>query len=147
MRSDYLTVNGRQYIPHTFAMAIGTKDLRSQAGQLRLPSQEGTYSVRLSVDGRDPGSGLLPHAQVRPRRPRRRALRRRAAPRPRASPNKKEGPDGSGPSRSGAGLGCYFAAAFFLFTARARRDLLRAAALAGMYLRRAALSISDSAAL
>jgi hypothetical protein len=55
LRSDYLSVNGREYIPHTFAMAIGTRDLRSQAGQLRLPSQEGTYSVRFSVDGRDLG--------------------------------------------------------------------------------------------
>lgn len=54
-REDYLTVNGRDYIPHTFAMAIGTRDLRSQAGQTRLPSLEGTYSVRLSVDGRDLG--------------------------------------------------------------------------------------------
>jgi hypothetical protein len=55
LRSDYLTVNGREYIPHTFAMAIGTRDLRGQAGQLRLPTQEGTYSVRLTVDGRDLG--------------------------------------------------------------------------------------------
>jgi hypothetical protein len=55
LRSDYLSVNGRDYIPHTFAMAIGTRDLRSQAGQLHLPTQEGTYSVRLSVDGRDLG--------------------------------------------------------------------------------------------
>ncbi|HTB34224.1 MAG TPA: hypothetical protein VK842_05140 [bacterium] len=57
--ADYLTVNGRVYIPHTFTMTIGTKDLRVQAGQLRLPTQEGTYSVRLSVDGRDLGLALF----------------------------------------------------------------------------------------
>jgi hypothetical protein len=35
--SDYLNLNGETFIPHTFAMAIGTKDLRSQAGQKALP--------------------------------------------------------------------------------------------------------------
>jgi hypothetical protein len=68
-RADYLPVNGRSYIPHTFAMAIGTRDLRVQAGQLRLPTQEGTYSVRFSVDGRDLGLAffrMLKSAQVAP---------------------------------------------------------------------------------
>ena len=54
-RGDLVRVAGRDYIPHTFAMAIGTRDLRSGAGQLQLPVVEGEYNVRLSVDGRDLG--------------------------------------------------------------------------------------------
>lgn len=54
-RGDYLRLDGRDYIPHTFAMAIGTKDLRAAAGQVRLPSALGEYTIRLKVDGRDTG--------------------------------------------------------------------------------------------
>ena len=49
---DWIHVAGREYIPHTFAMAIGTKDIRTEAGQTRLPAQQGQYTVRLRVDGR-----------------------------------------------------------------------------------------------
>ena len=56
---DLVRSNGRDYIPHTFAMAIGTRDLRSAAGQLQLPVVEGEYSVRLTVDGRDLGLALF----------------------------------------------------------------------------------------
>lgn len=54
-RADWIAVDGRQYIPHTFAMAIGTRDLRAGAGQTRLPAAEGEYTVRLRVDGRSVG--------------------------------------------------------------------------------------------
>lgn len=50
IRSDWLKVNGRDYIPHTFAMAIGTRDLNTAAGQTRLPALEGQYTVNLKVD-------------------------------------------------------------------------------------------------
>jgi hypothetical protein len=50
IRSDWLYVNGADYIPHTFAMAIGTRDLRRDAGQVLLPSEPGQYTVRFSVD-------------------------------------------------------------------------------------------------
>lgn len=52
IRSDWLDLGGKLYIPHTLAMAIGTRDLRSEAGQTRLPAVEGQYTVHLSVDGR-----------------------------------------------------------------------------------------------
>lgn len=52
IRSDWLDLGGKLYIPHTLAMAIGTRDLRAESGQLRLPSVEGQYTVHLSVDGR-----------------------------------------------------------------------------------------------
>jgi hypothetical protein len=54
-RADWVTVAGRDYVPHTFAMAIGTRDLRADAGQLKLPNQEGQYTVRLKVDGHSVG--------------------------------------------------------------------------------------------
>jgi hypothetical protein len=54
-RADWISVAGRDYIPHTFAMAIGTRDLRTDAGQAKLPSLEGQYTVRLRVDGRSVG--------------------------------------------------------------------------------------------
>jgi hypothetical protein len=49
--TDYLRLQGRQYIPHTFAMSIGTKDIRLEAGQKALPAKPGQYHVRLYVDG------------------------------------------------------------------------------------------------
>jgi hypothetical protein len=55
IRSDYVKVLDRWYAPHTFAMAIGTKDLRGAAGQLLLPDKIGQYYVRLSVEGRAVG--------------------------------------------------------------------------------------------
>lgn len=54
-RGDWISVAGRDYIPHTFAMAIGTRDIRPDAGQVKLPSLEGQYTVRLKVDGRSLG--------------------------------------------------------------------------------------------
>jgi hypothetical protein len=68
--SDYIQLQGRQYIPHTFAMTIGTKDIRSQAGQRALPVKAGQYHARLYVDGqiqgiaffRMMGGGLAPAA-------------------------------------------------------------------------------------
>ena len=51
IRSDYVQVEGRWYAPHTFAMAIGTRDLRPEAGQVALPEKVGQYHVRFSVDG------------------------------------------------------------------------------------------------
>ncbi len=50
--TDYLTIDGMQMIPHTFAMAIGTKDIRKVAGQTALPSQVGLYHIRFWVDGK-----------------------------------------------------------------------------------------------
>lgn len=50
-KSDWVSIAGRAYIPHTFAMAIGTRDRRASAGQTRLPDQQGQYTVRLKVDG------------------------------------------------------------------------------------------------
>lgn len=55
IRSDWLDVNGREYIPHTYAMAIGTRDLRADAGQVMLPAQPGQYTVQLKVDHRPTG--------------------------------------------------------------------------------------------
>jgi hypothetical protein len=49
--SDYVRLQGRQYIPHTFAMSIGTKDIRLEAGQKAMPSKAGQYHIRLYVDG------------------------------------------------------------------------------------------------
>jgi hypothetical protein len=59
IKSDLVRVSGRDYIPHTFAMAIGTRDLRSEAGQTRLPAMEGQYAVKLKVDGRPVGLGFF----------------------------------------------------------------------------------------
>lgn len=53
--TDYVRLQGRQYIPHTFAMTVGTKDMRSQAGQKGLPSKAGQYHIRLYVDGQIEG--------------------------------------------------------------------------------------------
>jgi hypothetical protein len=50
--SDYLQLQGRTYIPHTFAMAIGIKDVRTQAGQKSLPLLKGIYPIRFYVDGK-----------------------------------------------------------------------------------------------
>jgi hypothetical protein len=58
-RGDWVKLGGRDYIPHTFAMAIGTRDLRAGAGQLQLPVVEGDYNVRFSVDGRDVGLAMF----------------------------------------------------------------------------------------
>jgi hypothetical protein len=49
--ADYVKLQARQYIPHTFAMSIGTKDIRAIAGQLALPSRPGQYHIRFYVDG------------------------------------------------------------------------------------------------
>jgi hypothetical protein len=49
--ADYVKLQGRQYIPHTFAMTIGTKDLRAGSGQKLLPLKAGQYHARLYVDG------------------------------------------------------------------------------------------------
>ncbi|HTA17302.1 MAG TPA: hypothetical protein VK786_06115 [bacterium] len=54
-KSDWVSIGGRAYIPHTFAMAIGTRDRRASAGQTKLPDQEGQYTVRLKVDGASVG--------------------------------------------------------------------------------------------
>lgn len=54
-KSDWIEVAGRSYVPHTFAMAIGIRDLRAAAGQTRLPDTQGQYTVRLRVDGRSVG--------------------------------------------------------------------------------------------
>jgi hypothetical protein len=59
LRSDLVLLDGRWYAPHTFAPAIGTRDLRSQAGQTLLPEKEGQYHVRLSVDGQAIGVGFF----------------------------------------------------------------------------------------
>lgn len=59
IKGDWVKVDGRDYIPHTFAMAIGTRDMRSDAGQVRLPSLEGQYAIRLKVDGRQVGLGFF----------------------------------------------------------------------------------------
>jgi hypothetical protein len=70
-RNDWIPVGGRQYIPHTFAMAIGTRDLRGDAGQLKLPSTEGQYTIRLRVDGRSLGLAffrMLRSSQPAPQR-------------------------------------------------------------------------------
>jgi hypothetical protein len=50
--SDYLQLQGHNYIPHTFAMAIGTRDIRAAAGQRALPAAKGSYPIRLFVDTR-----------------------------------------------------------------------------------------------
>jgi hypothetical protein len=55
IRADWLDLQGRTYIPHTLAMAIGIRDLRGDAGQTRLPSREGQYTIHLRVDGRHTG--------------------------------------------------------------------------------------------
>lgn len=55
VKTDWLQVNGEDFVPHTLAMAIGTRDLRPDAGQVRLPEQVGLYTVRLRLDGRDSG--------------------------------------------------------------------------------------------
>ena len=55
IRSDYVQLQGRWYAPHTFAMAIGTRDQRGDAGQTRLPDKVGQYTVRFSADGRPLG--------------------------------------------------------------------------------------------
>jgi hypothetical protein len=49
--SDYLSVEGRRYIPHTFSMTIGTKDIRPAAGQKLLPEKAGQYHADFYVDG------------------------------------------------------------------------------------------------
>ena len=54
-QTQWVTVAGRSYMPQTFAMAIGTRDLRKAAGQTNLPSAVGQYTVRLKVDGRSVG--------------------------------------------------------------------------------------------
>jgi hypothetical protein len=53
IRTDWLRVNGADYVPHTLAMAIGTRDLRTEAGQTHLPDQVGQYTVRLRLNGQD----------------------------------------------------------------------------------------------
>jgi hypothetical protein len=66
IRSDWLTVNGRDYIPHTFAMAIGTREIRADGGQLRLPSLVGQYTVRFKVDGESQGLAFFRMLQTAP---------------------------------------------------------------------------------
>ena len=55
IRSDYVRLEDRWYAPHTFAMAIGTRDLRREAGQTAMPEKIGQYHVRFSVDGQSLG--------------------------------------------------------------------------------------------
>ncbi|MES2201454.1 MAG: hypothetical protein V4498_04310, partial [candidate division FCPU426 bacterium] len=50
--TDYVTLGGSQYIPHTFSMAVGTNDIRPSAGQKALPVKPGQYHIRLLIDGR-----------------------------------------------------------------------------------------------
>ena len=50
-QSDFVLLQGQTYVPHTVAMAIGTRDLRTDAGQTALPDKVGQYTVRLKVDG------------------------------------------------------------------------------------------------
>jgi len=72
--TDYIRLQARQYIPHTFSMTIGTKDIRTEAGQKALPSRAGQYHARLYVDGqiegiaffRMMGSALIPEATPAP---------------------------------------------------------------------------------
>lgn len=59
IKSDWVRVAGRDYIPHTFTMTIGTRDVRADVGQLRLPSLEGQYAIRLKVGGRPLGLGFF----------------------------------------------------------------------------------------
>jgi hypothetical protein len=72
VKSDWIEVAGRAYVPHTFAMAIGIQDLRASAGQTRLPDTQGQYTVRLKVDGRSVGLAFFrmlhntPHPVVPP---------------------------------------------------------------------------------
>jgi hypothetical protein len=48
---EFVHVDGRWYIPQTFAMAIGTRDLRPAAGQSALPEWKGLYHIDLRVQG------------------------------------------------------------------------------------------------
>jgi hypothetical protein len=57
--SDYVRLHGKVYSPHTFAMAIGTRDLRVEAGQVHLPDKVGQYTVRFNVDGQPVGLGFF----------------------------------------------------------------------------------------
>jgi hypothetical protein len=66
LRSDLVLLDGRWYAPHTFAPAIGTRDLRSQAGQTLLPEKAGQYHVRLSVDGQAVGVGFFSMLKTAP---------------------------------------------------------------------------------
>jgi hypothetical protein len=66
IKSDWLRVNGADYVPHTLAMAIGTRDMRAESGQTRLPDQVGQYTVRLRLDGRDSGLAFFRMLQVLP---------------------------------------------------------------------------------
>jgi hypothetical protein len=50
-QSDFVQLQNQTYVPHTVAMAIGTRDLRTDAGQTALPDKVGQYTVRLKVDG------------------------------------------------------------------------------------------------
>jgi|GEM_PF-2147118 len=73
-KTDWVSVAGRSYVPHTFAMAIGTRDMRLAAGQTHLPDQKGEYTVRLRVDGRSVGLAFFRMLSdvskpVAPRRP------------------------------------------------------------------------------
>ncbi len=54
-RQDYIRLKDRWYVPHTFAMAIGTRDLRLDAGQTALPDKVGQYHIRLNVEGQSLG--------------------------------------------------------------------------------------------
>jgi hypothetical protein len=49
---EFVRVGELYYVPHTFAMAIGTADLRSQAGQKQLPDIKGLYHIDLKVEGK-----------------------------------------------------------------------------------------------
>jgi hypothetical protein len=48
---EFVHVDGRWFIPQTFAMAIGTRDLRPAAGQVALPEWKGLYHIDLKVQG------------------------------------------------------------------------------------------------
>jgi hypothetical protein len=66
-KGDWVSISGRSYIPHTFAMAIGTRDRRAAAGQTRLPDKQGQYTVRLRVDGRSVGLAFFRMLGTAPR--------------------------------------------------------------------------------
>jgi hypothetical protein len=48
---EFVRVDGRWWIPQTFAMDIGTRDLRPAAGQVSLPEWKGLYHIDLRVQG------------------------------------------------------------------------------------------------
>jgi hypothetical protein len=89
-------VAGRDYQACTFAMAVGTRDVRADAGQVKLPEAPGVYSVRLRVDGRSVGLSFFKVAKT-------------AAPAPAQGPS--SAPAGAQGSAGGNGVAAALAAA------------------------------------